>query len=87
MQQILAFGIPQGPELMIILVVVVMLFGLGKLPQVAKQLGSGLRDFKKSLNEEDEDVAKSAKTPSKIEDKSSPSPTHTAATSKEVDVV
>ena len=87
MQQILAFGIPQGPELLIILVVVVMLFGLGKLPQVAKQLGGGLRDFKKSLNGDDEEDAEATKTPAKIEDKSSTKSTHTASTSKEVDVM
>ena len=87
MQQILAFGIPQGPELLIILVVVVMLFGLGKLPQVAKQLGGGLRDFKKSLNGDDEEAEALKKTPPKIEDKPAQKPTHTATTSKEVDVV
>ena len=42
-------------ELIIILVIVIMFFGLGKLPKVAKELGSGMRTFKKSLNGEDED--------------------------------
>ena len=36
-------------ELIIILVIVVMLFGLGKLPKVAKELGSGVRGFQKAL--------------------------------------
>lgn len=42
-------------ELVIILLIVIMLFGVGKLPMVAKELGSGLKSFKKSLNGEDDD--------------------------------
>jgi sec-independent protein translocase protein TatA len=42
-------------ELLIILVIVVMVFGVGKLPQVAKELGSGVRGFKKALNDDLED--------------------------------
>ncbi|MEZ4462340.1 MAG: twin-arginine translocase TatA/TatE family subunit [bacterium] len=43
------------PELLIILVVIIMFFGVGKLPDVAKQLGGGVRSFQKSLRGEDED--------------------------------
>jgi sec-independent protein translocase protein TatA len=42
-------------ELVIILIIVVMIFGVGKLPQVAKQLGSGLRSFQKSVRGEEEE--------------------------------
>lgn len=42
-------------ELIIILVIVIMVFGLGKLPAVAKELGSGMRNFQKSLKGEDEE--------------------------------
>lgn len=49
-------------ELVIILFIVVMLFGVGKLPQVAKELGSGVRNFQRSLKgEEDEDDEEPAK--------------------------
>lgn len=45
-------------ELLIILVIIVMLFGLGKLPQAAKQLGLGARNFQKGLKgEADEEEA------------------------------
>ena len=84
----LAFGIPNGPELLIILVVVVMLFGLGKLPQVAKQLGGGLRDFQKSLrgeDDEDETVAQ-ATPPKKLEDPGPSAPAAPKTTTKEADV-
>lgn len=41
-------------ELLIILVVVVVLFGCKKLPDLGKNLGRGIRNFKRSLREPDE---------------------------------
>tara|TARA_B100000686_G_C16511343_1_gene822293 strand:- start:16 stop:288 length:273 start_codon:yes stop_codon:yes gene_type:complete len=55
MQSILMMWMPSGMEWAIILVLVVMLFGLGKLPQVAKQMGAGVRDFQRSLRGDEED--------------------------------
>ena len=55
MQSILMMWMPSGMEWAIILVLVVMLFGLGKLPQVAKQMGAGVRDFQRSLRGDDEE--------------------------------
>jgi len=43
-------------ELLIILVLVMIVFGAGKLPQVGGALGKGLRNFKKGVNEANEDV-------------------------------
>ena len=43
-------------ELLIILVLVMIVFGAGKLPQVGGALGKGLLNFKKGVNEEDEDI-------------------------------
>lgn len=37
------------PELIIILVVVVLIFGVGKLPEVGSGLGKGIREFKDSI--------------------------------------
>jgi len=37
------------PELMVILVVAVLLFGGKKIPELAKGLGEGIRNFKESL--------------------------------------
>jgi sec-independent protein translocase protein TatA len=39
------------PELLIILVIVVLLFGAGKLPQIGQGLGDGIRNFRKSMKE------------------------------------
>ena len=44
-----------GPtELIIILVIVMMIFGVGKLPQVGQTLGKAMREFRKSQNEDEE---------------------------------
>jgi sec-independent protein translocase protein TatA len=43
------------PEILLILLVVIIVFGVGKLPDVGRQLGKGIRDFKKySAGNEDE---------------------------------
>ena len=47
------------PELLIILVIVMMLFGVGKLPQVGKALGSSLRAFKEGQKAPPIDVTSS----------------------------
>ena len=43
------------PELLIILVIVILIFGIGKLPSVAKDLGKSIREFKKATTEPDEE--------------------------------
>lgn len=37
-------------ELLIILVIVVLLFGAGRIGRIASELGSGIRSFKEGLN-------------------------------------
>jgi sec-independent protein translocase protein TatA len=34
------------PELLIILVIIVLVFGVGKLPQIGKAVGQGIREFR-----------------------------------------
>ena len=41
------------PELVIILVVALIIFGPGKLPEIGGALGRGIRDFKKSMEGDD----------------------------------
>ena len=38
-------------ELLVILVIVVIIFGIGKLPKVMKDLGSGIKEFKKGMDD------------------------------------
>lgn len=55
-------GMPGMQELLIILVLVLIIFGAGKLPQVGGQLGKGLRNFKDGMrNEDEEDNVEEAK--------------------------
>ncbi len=41
-------------ELLLILVIVLVLFGAGRLPQLGAGIGKGIKNFKKSLKGEDE---------------------------------
>ncbi len=61
--------IPGGFELILILAVVLLLFGGKKIPQLAKGLGEGIRNFKKSVKEEDSTETEVASTdePKKVE--------------------
>ena len=43
-------------ELLIILVLVMIIFGAGKLPQVGSSLGKGLRNFKKGMSDAEEEI-------------------------------
>lgn len=47
------------PELTLILLIVVVLFGPGKLPDVGKALGEALRGFKKAINASDDSSERS----------------------------
>lgn len=52
------------PELIIILVIVLIIFGAGKLPEIGAGLGKGIRNFKKATNDTVE-----GETSERIEDK------------------
>ena len=47
------FGIGM-PELLIILVIILIIFGAGKLPEIGGALGRGIKNFKKATREPDE---------------------------------
>ena len=51
-----------GPELLIILAVLILLFGAKKLPELAKGLGKSVNEFKKASKEAEEDAEKSSET-------------------------
>lgn len=42
------------PELIIILVIILIIFGAGKLPEIGEGLGKGIKSFKKATKGEDE---------------------------------
>jgi len=52
---------PGGLELFAIVAVVVLLFGGKKIPELAKGIGKGIKDFKSAVKEDDEEVVEVAK--------------------------
>jgi sec-independent protein translocase protein TatA len=50
-------------EVVIVTVVIVMVFGASKLPKLGEAVGQGLRNFKKSMRELDEEEATPQKLP------------------------
>ena len=42
------------PELIIILVIIVIIFGAGKLPEIGSGIGKGIKNFKKATRDEEE---------------------------------
>ena len=50
----LAIGMPGTTELIIILVIIVIFFGVGKLPAVLGQMGRGVKAFKDGMNTDEE---------------------------------
>ncbi|MGD1151691.1 MAG: twin-arginine translocase TatA/TatE family subunit [Syntrophales bacterium] len=42
------------PELIVILVIVLIIFGAGKLPEIGGAIGKSIKNFKKSVRESDE---------------------------------
>ena len=56
------FGIG-APELVLILILALIIFGPGRLPQIGASLGRGIRDFKAAVREVEEMPAAPTTTP------------------------
>jgi sec-independent protein translocase protein TatA len=52
----LQLGIPGGPELLLIVGIVILLFGASKLPKLARSMGSATGEFKKGRQEVEEEL-------------------------------
>lgn len=74
--------LPSGPEVWVILVIILIVFGAGKLPQVGGALGKGIREFRISqkqameAGEDDEGEGEDEEPPAAAEKK--PAATSTA---------
>ena len=42
------------PELLLILVIVILLFGVGRIGKIAGEIGSGIRNFREGLKSDEE---------------------------------
>jgi TatA/E family protein of Tat protein translocase len=58
---------PGGSELIIILVIVLILFGAKRIPEVAQGLGRGIREFKKSVRDVQSEIDTDRDSDKKIE--------------------
>ena len=60
---------PGGMEWLLIALVVLLLFGGKKIPELAKGLGSGIKNFKKAVKDDEDEIAEVKKS-DEIEKKS-----------------
>ncbi len=69
MNAILLFGMPGMGEWILIGLVVLIFFGAKKIPEFAKGLGKGIREFKDAVSDVKKEVDEAGKEVNKIEDK------------------
>jgi len=60
-------GMPSGTELLLIFGIIVLLFGAKKIPELAKGLGKGIKNFKEEMKETDTVDEVASDTPKKVE--------------------
>lgn len=53
---ILQFGIPAGPEMIIILLIAVLLFGANKIPKLARSTGEAMGEFQKGREQVEQEL-------------------------------
>ena len=58
------FGICM-PELLVVLVIILIIFGAGKLPEIGSGIGKGIKNFKKATKEPPEEIPSPDKTDEK----------------------
>ena len=61
------FGNLGFPELLIIMVVILLLFGAKRIPEIAGSMGKGIREFKKNINDATREVTEETRPPSQLE--------------------
>ena len=57
------FGNLGFPELLIIMVVILLLFGAKRIPEIAGSMGKGIKEFKKNINDATREVTEETKSP------------------------
>jgi len=67
LDSVLLFGMPGGSEWIFIVVIVLVLFGGKKIPELMKGMGKGVKEFKDGINGTGEEAAPTKEKDSKIE--------------------
>jgi len=62
-------GLPRGAEWIVILVIVLLLFGPGRIGRIAGELGRGIRAFREGLGKEKQENEESTDSSGNIEPK------------------
>lgn len=60
-------GMPSGTELLLIFGIIVLLFGAKKIPDLAKGVGKGIKNFKNEMKDEEPEEVASNEAPKKVE--------------------
>jgi len=58
---------PSGMELLLIFGIIVLMFGAKKIPDLAKGIGKGIKNFKEEMKEDTTQTTASAEAPKKVE--------------------
>ena len=61
MNYILLLGMPGGGELIFIVLIIIMLFGSKKIPELARGLGKGMREIKNATNDIQQEIREGAR--------------------------
>ncbi len=78
--------VPSGPEVWVILAIILIVFGAGKLPEIGGALGKGIREFRSSQKEagEEDDEMEDMPATAQVEEQREPeaAPERPAATAE-----
>lgn len=73
-------GLPGGWELIVIVLVIIVMFGGKKIPELAKGLGKGIKDFKEEMKDVSDDTVQTQEPIKKVEADKSENKQQTAET-------
>ncbi len=68
MNYVLLFGMPGGGELFFIVLVIIMLFGSKKIPELARGLGKGMREIKNATGDIQREIREGARDMNTVKD-------------------